>query len=743
MGPFPVCEWGVRKGRGTATTKKEDLIRLTQRIEELEREKTLASMHGVDDNVVASTTQPSTTADKPFTEQGTTSQGVDGLTPCPPSTEPDGAVTRQTFTTSPATGTAGQRVSSTPHDPRSSRDGEQEPCVESSAMMGFVENVDQNSPTYYHDSSATGFVNRIKRLINGESPDFQAARAFSTDSARKRIPRKNYRQQQLVDYVLPSRKRADHLLAVYRRLVFTLYPFLDFDEIETLYQRLWTGEDLGPDSLTFVCLINVVFSLASNLDPSITPQDRIANAEVFYDRVQELLPSTIVQEPSMLQVQCFLLLGQFLQSSNDPEQCWIFVGYAIRVAQSLKLDITSTSAKGPLYRREAMRRVWHGCVLMDETLSMTFGRPPMIPSQATMSVPLPLPHSDRSSCLCATQALSGTDATDYHFFIETLKLYHLMNQTIKIQYNSDTDEDLSSDPNLAYFGLSGVNAVGNLLEMDHKLSSWYRNLPPHLLHDTRGDKHLIHHRQTNIVAIRYSHVRILLFRPILARYCSQESMLSTNSEDNLPRKIALQFSVACVRAALRTIGRFDMLMTGQKVEELDDLLPAWWYSIFYVYTAATVLVAARLNQSLLAEVTEQAIDQSWTKAMNILGRFEDFSPHARRCSAAMALLLDQVNQQSNHPENAHSHQGAERVSSPLAASEAQEAQLSFRSPSASVGAGVHTDDWAPSGREPELSRRAPPTVEYIVRHFNTSGIHLNNFLDMSWLEVTSMPSQLH
>ncbi|OQU97083.1 Fungal specific transcription factor domain-containing protein [Cladophialophora immunda] len=613
-------------------------------------------------------------------------------------------------------------------------------------MMGFVENVDQTSPTYYNDSSATGFVNQIKRLIGGESPNFQASRAFSADSPRKRIPRKHCRQQQLVDYVLPSRQRADYLLAVYRRLVSTLYPFLDFDEIETLYQRLWTGEDLGPDSVTFICLINVVFSLASNLDTSVAPQDRIVNAEVFYDRVQEVLPSNLVHEPSMLQVQCFLLLGLYLQSSSNPEQCWIFVGYAIRIAQSLKLDIPSTSANEPLCRREAMRRVWHCCVLMDETLSMTFGRPPMIPSRATRSVPLPLPHSDATSCLCATQALSRTDATDYHFFIETLKLYSLMNQTLQILYDSDTDEDLSNDPTFAYFGISGTNSVGNLLEMDHKLSTWYQNLPPHLRHDEMAGKHPIHHRQANIVAIRYSHVRILLFRPILARYCSKDLIISTNSastEDHLPGKIALQFSVACVNAALRTIGHFDMLMAGQKVEELDDQLPAWWYTIFYVYTAATVLVAARLNHSLLAEVTEQAVHQSLTKAMNILSRLDVFSPHARRCSAAIALLLDQVMHQSNHQETAHGNQRAERISSPSAASWAHEAQSSFESPSAFVGMGVHTNDWAPSGREPELSRRAPPTVENIVRHFNTSGIHVNDFWDMSWLKVTSMPSQLY
>jgi hypothetical protein len=685
----------------------------------------VASTHAVLDRVAVAPRRrldPTVTA---FVESVTTRQDEDNLTPTTQRAEPDGAANQQPFTASPAPGPRG--------------DDDQDVGFESNAMMGFVRNVDQTNSQPYNDSSVASFMTQIKRLVDQETSDSQTSPASSLKSLLRRYQyRKSSRRQEFLNYNLPSRQRADHLLSVYRRLVSTLYPFLDFEEIETLYLRLWTGEDLGEGGLTFVCLINVVFCLACNIDTTIAPQQRTSDAEVFYDRANELLQWNIVHEPSLLLVQCFLLLGQYLQSSDDPEQCWIFVGFAIRIAQSLRLDISSTSAKEPMQRRESMRRLWHGCILMDQVLSMTFGRPSMISSQASMSVPLPLSHSDGAHCRCSTEP--ENDVADYHFYIETLKLYQLMNETLSMLYISVAEPTSSHDTNLTFFGVSGPKLVGNMLEMDQKLSSWSRSLPCHIRHDTITDRGPMHQRQTNVLSIRYSHVRILLFRPILARYCSRgavQTVNSTSGGDDLPEKIALQLSVACVKAALRIIEDFDTIVAGRQVEELDDLLPAWWYSIFYIYTAATVLVAARLDHSLLAEVTEQAIRESWVKAMRILSRYELFSKHAKRCSAALCLISNLVIQQTQQRGKLRERVGQELTPIPTA-SDAQGLQLVDESDS-TVTAGVHTQDWWSNEQEFDRLRRKATTVENVVRHFNTSGIQVDVFGDMSWL--TSMPSQ--
>jgi hypothetical protein len=73
-------------------------------------------------------------------------------------------------------------------------------------------------------------------------------------------------------------------------------------------------------------------------------------------------------------------------------------------------------------------------------------------------------------------------------------------------------------------------------------------------------------------------------------------------------------------------------------------LPAWWYLIFYVYTAATVLLAARLRSFITAEISQKSIDQSWEHALEVLRRYESCSSSAKRCVAVLEMLFDRVPQ---------------------------------------------------------------------------------------------------
>ena len=631
--------------------------------------------------------------------------------------------------------------------PRSadSPDETHEDYLESNAMTGFVKTTNEMPSQHYIDSNATSFMNLIKSLVDQDVtfPESQGSQASANSPLKRLSSRKAPARRPLPAYVLPSRQQADHLLVVYRDLVATLYPFLDLDDIEVLYQRLWTGEDLGEDGLTFLCLINVIFSIACNLDSSTPPQERIVNAKVFYTRAKELLQFDIIQQRSLLTVQCFLLLGQYLQSTNDPQQCWIYVGFAIRIAQSLSLDIPMTSATEPLQKRETFRKVWHGCVLMDQTLSMTFGRSAMITSQASTSVPLPIPHLDSPTCDCSLECLSRSSTTEYHFFVETLKLYNLMNETLTTMYSSDANGATSEDPNVVYFGHLGANSVGSLLEIDHKLSCWHRDLPIHLRQNAASNGSPIHQRQKNVLFLRYSHVKILLFRPILARYCSQgatqdDSLIDL--QDCLTANIALQFSVACIKAAFGAIDCFAAALYGREISSIDDTLPAWWYSIFYVYTAATVLVAARLKASLLEEVTEQAVSNAWNTAMTILDQYQAFSKLAKRCSTALTLLLNQVLQQGQIRDRGRLGTRPGTLSSPLFDPGTARTQTHFDG-SAIDFTGIHTQDWTVNSSDFSGSGRQDSSLEDVVRHFNTAGIHVDIFGDMSWL--TSMPSQLY
>lgn len=309
----------------------------------------------------------------------------------------------------------------------------------------------------------------------------------------------------------------------YWRLVDCIYPFLNTEELESLYLQLWTGGELGGDGSSFLCLLNVMFSIACKLDTATAPSERGKSADAFYQGAREFLDLDLLQHRSMITIQRLLLLDQYLQSTDGPQQCWIFVGLAIRVAQSLGLDLPSTSAviEGTP-ECEVICRVWHGCVLMDRTLSMTLGRPAVITVQAAAAVSRPLPRFGDHDCRCFSNSSSPSNhQTSHHFFIEALELYELMSETLLILYNPASQDKSNAEVATPPSGtLMEPADVGRILEIDKKLRLWNRALPLYLRHKPRTIKSTPHHRQSNVLWLRHRHTRILLLRPILSRFCS-------------------------------------------------------------------------------------------------------------------------------------------------------------------------------------------------------------------------------
>jgi hypothetical protein len=106
--------------------------------------------------------------------------------------------------------------------------------------------------------------------------------------------------------------------------------------------------------------------------------------------------------------------------------------------------------------------------------------------------------------------------------------------------------------------------------------------------------------------------------------------------------MADQCAILCVQSAQAAIeNAYSQL---PKDPGLMGPLPAWWYLVFYVYAAATVLLATRLRSFITAEISQQSVDQSWAHALEILRRYESCSTSAKRCVAVLEVLFDRVPQ---------------------------------------------------------------------------------------------------
>jgi hypothetical protein len=75
---------------------------------------------------------------------------------------------------------------------------------------------------------------------------------------------------------------------------------------------------------------------------------------------------------------------------------------------------------------------------------------------------------------------------------------------------------------------------------------------------------------------------------------------------------------------------------------------AWWYRVFYLHVAGTVLIAATLR----ADLYTPAVSQSWGRAMAGLRAHEHLSPFVRQCVATFETLSSRISPEAMHHQPA-------------------------------------------------------------------------------------------
>ncbi|KEF63060.1 uncharacterized protein A1O9_01036 [Exophiala aquamarina CBS 119918] len=531
-------------------------------------------------------------------------------------------------------------------------------CRSVHAIIGVIQYEDSKEG-FFGNTSAGTFMQSVKRIVeqkyksctHGMSPDIGRAH----NHLPPLIPDRKSKHKQ-IEYVLPTRKKADRLMDLYWKYVHILYPHLDKEQTQKNYEQIWNGCDDNSvsDEQSLLCLLNIIFALSSQIDTQIAFEDRGSVAAMYYDRAYELMD--IRDTGSIRAVQSFLLLGQYFQSTNEPHPCWIFVGLGIRTAQSLGLHQAETSQRVPDVRtREILRRVWHGCILMDRILSMTYGRPCSIGPNATNSVPLPRPMDQEYVPVGVDlrYASRGTEGRPsfVDFYILSLKLYDFLDDVLFNYHTVETPNDQQPRDALqnAHLGQCSTERITAVFELERRLSKWEASIPEHLrIHKRPAGAvgvEAILYRQAVVLHQRHIYVRLLLLRPILSTVIGSErydEKPSTLFGGLLADRILLQCAVECVHAAQAAI---DVVYAEEAtLNEGSYYLSAWWYNVLFLYTSATILIAARLSPDILTEIPERKILESWHKAIGILEGYCAFSTSIQRLVTTLGLLSNAVPQ---------------------------------------------------------------------------------------------------
>ncbi|KAK6459482.1 putative transcriptional regulatory protein [Scheffersomyces xylosifermentans] len=528
---------------------------------------------------------------------------------------PENSINRRAIPNSDSISTNNQIPPEYHQNPASYKDEDSSADAMGAGSVSTRKSRDKN---FYGSSAAISFMKDLSSAVdNGKSSDSEDMDVNSSKYTMSRND-KNSSTRKLSDMVVPPRIVADRYIRNYFDFAYTLYPFVHRPTFMAAYEEIWSvnSTTLEVDEL-FYSILNIIFAFGCRLSPEGEHFDNSPNSDLYFERSQELLRFHLMDTGSVLLVQALLLTGQFLQATTRSAGCWNIIGLAIRIAQGLGLhseqNLASTRS---CIEKEIRKRLWHGCLLMDRIVSMTLGRPMMVTEDSGMQLPLGVDDEYISD----TSILPSSRPSGLNFFLETVKLYDILADILKSFYSI-------KEP-------SFVNLYLSIFQFEERLHHFHENVPQHIKLGTEL-KEAPFERQSIVLQIRYLHLKIMLYRPVLfpKKRSSKKSEINTELYSNAHKSISL----LCVETAIELI----TLITKFRAADIN-FLPASWYNVFYIYTAETVLLAAKLQPKLQNDLDVGVFETSWSQGLELLASYKNQSDSASRCLKVLEIMGEKV-----------------------------------------------------------------------------------------------------
>ncbi|KIX01785.1 uncharacterized protein Z518_09512 [Rhinocladiella mackenziei CBS 650.93] len=405
---------------------------------------------------------------------------------------------------------------------------------------------------------------------------------------------------------LPSESRALHLIRLFFSDTGMLFPYIHEQDILRSYSAARRNRFTSVGR-SWLCLLNVIFAFATYISarPDQPAEKNAAESEIFIERAQALSADIELKSANLETVQCLLLMAQYRQGTQRSDQAWSLHGLAVRAAIQLGLHSKSASSGLSSIEAEIRKRTWFGCMILDRTLSMTFGRPATIPNDY-LKLDLPVNQNlEKLTMMGSSAAVSSLDPPDtVCLFIATIQLYFILGDIISQLYGSNVD----ADPQLTI-----PTMLERTLILEQQLTAWKRSLFPQLQRrpwDTLDPEPMlsstwdpVFDRLSVIITLRYLNTRILLHRPILSAFLRRRAYLRNGGDifeegDSFFHDVGKRSIQICQQSAVEVV---DIV---HKTSKPPALLGAWWFSAYYTFNAALAIFSC-----ILLEITAS---NSWT-----------------------------------------------------------------------------------------------------------------------------------
>ncbi|KAJ5446850.1 Transcription factor [Penicillium cf. griseofulvum] len=522
--------------------------------------------------------------------------------------------------------------------------------------MGAVIFADEEDSGFFGPSSNIAFLRHLSSAIvqPGYFPSPGAAEGGFVNASRPSSPLRQTgqdRRMQVNIFALPPQANTLELIERYFSNTGLLFPYIYPPVFLDTYHQM-VRDNFSRVRRTWLGLLNMVLAMATitAIPGSASADARIEESDVFYQRGLGLCGSEIMRGTTLEVVQYLLLMGQYLQGTQKSIQAWTVHGLAVKAALQLGLHSRHACKVFSPIEQEMRKRTWYGCVVLDRTLSMTFGRPAAIPDSYVKLEP-PMNREFENS---TGHVDDETAALSVAFFNSTIGLYKQLWNTLELLYG----QNIGCDGPLPV-----GESVAHIFNLEQHLFSWERSLAhPLQLISSTSIGNLPHDQMSSnsqylslrfqvILTLRYLNLRVLLHRPILVKFITASRSPDRDPQDmRLLQQIGMNSLQICANSAMEIIDIVHRVVSEPGWKR--SLLGAWWFSLYYTFNAALVLTGVywvyRDTSLTSSPMTDQASKarQYPGRAVAALSRLDEGNRLVDRCR----YYLEQFSKALNDPE---------------------------------------------------------------------------------------------
>ncbi|KAL7891940.1 fungal-specific transcription factor domain-containing protein [Trichoderma sp. SZMC 28014] len=493
--------------------------------------------------------------------------------------------------------------------------------------------VDQ-SPGYLGEVSDIRFVNVVKKFLQTQDGTTMMQKDFESYDQGENLVSSN--KVSCPTILLPTFEKAKHYIDAYFTTIHIAYPFIPETPFIQHFKTLSDSDTPKAQScnnietaLSYtICAIGAYYRTLPGKEESADSLN-----EKLYSYALTLAPASNM-ERSLAQVSLLLARCFYLLVVCRTESCWTILGQAVRVAQSIGLHIegedsghTNLSHSPEVEKR---RRVWYSVYVLDRLLSLQLGRPPAIHDD-DFNVPLPDRASDSEIDWTGevVEKRTGNSPSSGDYFLAVIAFSGIVGRVLRSLYcprrSHFTAEDLLSTKDL-----------------DRQLIDWKLALPRALRFDLGHtfEQLPIFKTQRNMLAIKFHHLRALIYRPYLCHPLLMHLGNPDATISPLDWSPIRAYERACISEARETA----RLLHGiSSKEELVHGFP-WWQMISCLVCASSILLVSSMfaesTFELSSELDTAGLSDDAETCLKVFDALSINSPGARIARDMMKALKD-------------------------------------------------------------------------------------------------------